>query len=243
MHFIYKGVFSVSALLDIIKDPDAYFWFLYVLWAISLISLIVRSMCQTINLNECFMLSFISLILVGLMVVFDIRVFGFQFISYDFIFYTLGYFVHKYNVEAQLTKSTTILLLVTWFVLAFNWRMHELPPIIPTTIIPNTIVLYAYRTITAIIAIMVMFKISPIFLNKDTYVNKLLAKVGKISLGLYVCHVSLIWHHLVLVDLIREDMGIVWGIIIVFFVTTISSLAIIALMRRSNLISRFFLGI
>ncbi len=123
------------------------------------------------------------------MVRFEIRVFGYQFVSYYFLFYTLGYFFHKYeDCIASSSIFLLVLLGVCWAFLAWFWQMHELPAFMKGLSLPATIMQYAYRFVTAAIAVYLLLVLSPRVLNSTLKWNQPLVNLGKISLGIYVVH-------------------------------------------------------
>lgn len=135
----------------------------------------------------------IAVILVLLMVVFDIRILGFQFLSYYFIFYTLGYCIHRFSRLRIKNNLIVLTLFFIWAFMAWFWNMHALPswmPIIPR--VPVSLLQYAYRCMTAVVALLVIFAISPRLLNGRNGFNNMFRKIGTISLGIYVVHLILL---------------------------------------------------
>lgn len=173
--------------------PDGGLWFLWVLFFINVFFVLGSSLAERLKVAQEFVILGTCLFLVGLMVVFDVRVFGFQFISYYFLFYSLGYYLNKYN-KSLITENVIVLviLFLIWSVLAYFWRMHELPPALQRVPLPGTLLQYAYRFTTAAIAIYIMIAIFPKILHKDNQLNKSLAKIGVYSLGIYTTHMILI---------------------------------------------------
>ena len=141
------------------------------------------------NVRQELLIFITCLFLAVVMVRFEIRVLGYQFISYYFLFYTLGYFFHKY--EDSLASSSLFLLVllgVCWAFLAWFWQMHELPVFMYGLSLPVTILQYAYRFVTAAIAVYLLLVLSPKILNSTSKWNQLLVKLGRISLGIYAVH-------------------------------------------------------
>lgn len=131
------------------------------------------------------------LLFVVVMVVADIRILGYQFFAYYFLFYVIGYFLNKYNRFVTTKTWVLCLLAIVWAVMAWFWNMHELPSFLKGIPLPQTIMQYAYRFITALIAVYVLFGLGPKLLNVETRWNAPFVKLGKISLGIYVVHLLL----------------------------------------------------
>lgn len=180
-------------LFKIVYDPNGYFWFLWTLFWIYVIFVKIRSVASRLNLNEeCFsIVSCLALMLI--MVILDFRLFGFQFISYYFLFYYFGFVFHKYNFQLFFSKFLIVIMVALWAILGWFWSMHSLPEWMPKfPFIPISVTQYAYRGFTAIIAIVILLNISPIYLNSNSKLNNYLGKLGKISLGLYIVHLLLV---------------------------------------------------
>ena len=181
--------------------------------------------------------------LFGIMVAFEIRLFGFQFLSYYFIFYTLGYSIHRFSWLQVAKKEFMIVLFIIWAILAWYWNMHSLPswmPVIPH--VPSTLMQYAYRGLTAAIAILVIFGFAPKTLNKTDKTNLIMKELGTVSLGLYVCHLTIIGY---VVEVIRHcfpqiDNSII--IILNFIISTIISVIIVELLKQNKITAKILLG-
>ena len=169
--------------------PDKSLWFLWVLFFINMIFLLGSYLAEIIKASQELLLLIICLFLTVVMVRFEVRVFGYQFISYYFLFYTLGYFFHKY--KKCVTSSSIflqVILCVCWAFLAWFWQMHELPIFMKGLPLPTTIMQYAYRFITAAIAVYLLLVLSPKIINSTRKWNQPLVNLGKISLGIYAVH-------------------------------------------------------
>lgn len=89
--------YSLLGVANIFLHPDGVFWFLWVLFYISLIFYFVDWIAEKIRLKQEFTIIATCLLLAGIMAAIEFRLFGFQFISYYFLFYVVGYFIHKYQ--------------------------------------------------------------------------------------------------------------------------------------------------
>lgn len=240
LSFFKTGVYTFSQFSKMILYPDSYFWFLWVLFWISLLFTSAQRIAWKFNINEAYTLTFICLSLFCVMVGINWRMFGFQFISYYFIFYLLGYLVHKYNIRVESTLSLLIMAVV-WFVLAWHWKMHCLPtwmPAIPHA--PTTLLQYAYRGITAALAIFVLLCCAPKFINGNSLLNRKMQQFGSDSLGYYVAH--LIWGSFIIEWFSKkfEDDAII--ICLSFWVILFVSVFTILLIKKNRRASQILLG-
>ena len=96
MSFALSGDYTLQNLFKMILYPDAYFWFLWVLFWICVLFNLAQHVARRIKLHEMVTVGGLCVLLLGVMVVAEFRMFGFQFIAYYFLFYTLGYCLHKY---------------------------------------------------------------------------------------------------------------------------------------------------
>lgn len=183
------GSFDIERFVTYLLYPDKGLWFLWVLFFINMIFLLGSYVGNEIKIRQEWVTISICLILVSIMVLFEVRVFGFQFIAYYFLFYCLGYFFHKYEDHVILSSVFLLVLLgVCWIVLAWFWHMHELPKFMEWLPLPATIMQYAYRFITASIAVYLLLVLSPKILSSTSKWNQPLVNLGKISLGIYAAH-------------------------------------------------------
>ena len=97
LHFARSGNYTLQNLSKMILYPDAYFWFLWVLFWICVLFNLAQIMSKMIHANEMIAVGGLCVLLLVMMVCAELRVFGFQFIAYYILFYTLGYCLHKYE--------------------------------------------------------------------------------------------------------------------------------------------------
>lgn len=189
--FVKSGNYNFDYLSKIVLFPDNFFWFLWVLFWINVIFVSTQILAAKLHLKEIVPIFIVCIILMGAMIVFELRMFGFQFLAYYFLFYTLGYCIHCFKLRIT-NIWICILLAVIWALLAWSWNMHSLPSWFPNiTIIPTSLLQYMYRGLTAAIAIIVLLNISPIIMNGYGWLNRMVSKIGNLSLGMYVVHLAL----------------------------------------------------
>lgn len=180
------------------------------------------------------------LLFVGLMVFADIRVLGYQFFAYYFLFYTVGYYLHKYN--HLVTSKVWLLCLFTglWAIMAWFWKMHELPVFLKGLPLPETLLQYGYRFITALVAVYVLFGIGSKLLDCDDKWNTPFTSLGKVSLGIYVVHLLLM--PLIVGTLKGFISGSTTIIVISFIVALFASWLVVWLLSKWTVSNRLLLG-
>ena len=170
LQFARSGEYTLQKLSKMILYPDAYFWFLWVLFWICVLFNFAQYIAKRFNMHEMITIGSLCVMLLGVMVIAEFRLFGFQFLAYYFLFYTLGYCLHKYEatslIQALRSRYALIILTALWAFLAWGWTMHGLPswmPAIPH--VPSSLLQYAYRGFTALVAIVVLIGVAPKMLN------------------------------------------------------------------------------
>ncbi len=186
--FLLRGNFA-----NMILNPDGYFWFLWSLFFIYVIFQLGRTVAYLCKKNEDMILLLICLSLMFIMVILNFRLFAFQFIAYYFIFYLFGYIFHKYNIQNLINRFSLVMMFVLWLFLAWFWTMHGLPEWMPKIqMIPNKILQFMYRGITALLAIVILLTILPTYFNRSSKTNDFICNMGRYSLGLYVVHLLIV---------------------------------------------------
>jgi len=232
---------NIYMIENIILQPDSYFWFLWVLFWICSIFLLSQWIAYKLRIEQLILIIINSLLLMGIMVSMDIRVFGFQFIAYYFIFFTMGYCIRRYRLLQIKSNVFVACFIFVWMLLAWFWNMHELPSWIPNIPhIPMSLLQYAYRGITAVIAISIIFSMSPKLLDTVSAWNIPFVRMGQISLGIYVVHLLLIPHITRFIGQWIANTNFI--ILSSFVIVGILSMIIVSLLNKWQFISRLFLG-
>ena len=121
--------------------------------------------------------------------------------------------------------------------------MHGMPswmPAIPH--VPSTLLQYAYRGFTALVAIVVLIGAAPMLLNGTNMFNKAICSLGVVSLGLYVVHLSLMSY---IVDGLKTMMPNIstWACVATAFVVALAiSYLVVWLLNQNKQTARIFLG-
>lgn len=245
--FLMKGEYTLQQAGEMLLYPDRSFWFLWVLFWICVIFNLAQLMASKLKVNEMVLILVTCLLLFGVMVVMEIRVLGFQFLAYYILFYTLGYCLHKYEDTALLKGLSKplalVVLTILWAFLAWGWTMHGLPswmPAIPH--VPSALLQYAYRGFTALVAILVLVGISPKVLNSTSRLNKMICKLGVVSLGLYVVHLSIMGYVVTAVQSVLPSIVNWTCVAFAFAVALAISYLVVWLLNKNKHTARIFLG-
>ena len=132
------------------------------------------------------------------------------------------------------------MLVIVWALMAWYWNMHELPPFLSSMRLPSTIMQYAYRFITGLIAIVVILYSAPKMLDTIATWNKPFIQLGHISLGIYVVHLLLIPYITKLLGNIFDNTGEI--VAVSFLIALLVSWVVVCLLSRWKVTARLFLG-
>lgn len=236
-----NGRFSLGDFGNAMLYPDGGLWFLWVLFVINVIFLLGDALAANLRIKQEIVIGVICLLLAIVMVYFEIRVFGYQFISYYFILYAVGYFLHKHQDKILTNNNLVIIgLAIVWCVMAWFWQMQKVPYFLQAIPIPQTLLLYVYRFVTAIVAIYVLFAVSPRILNSVKGWNKSFIEFGRLSLGIYTVHFIMIkWVVEFFKGITHNEMFV---ITCSFIVTTFFSYVVVWLLSKWRITENLLLG-
>jgi fucose 4-O-acetylase-like acetyltransferase len=241
IQFVFSGSRSIEYLSKIIIAPDGFYWFLWCLFWISILFKTMQLACSSSQIREDIGLGFMCLLLLILMVVFEIRICGFQFIAYYFLFYTIGYMIHKYTI--QLNNILMFILSLAWLLLAWKWTMHGVPSWLSTILnCQSSVIQYAYRGLTAMIATTVLLSLAPKSLNATIGINGFIAKTGTYSLGIYVCHRLILKHGGITQILLSSNFSYSFCLVLGTITCFMISYCIVLLLNKNATSARLFLG-
>lgn len=243
LSFILRGDYTFMELSNIILYPDKYFWFLWVLFWINAIFIFDKWIAMKSNVNELIPIGVSCLVLLVAMVGMEIRMFGFQFLAYYFLFYALGYCIRRFGFLQVRGRLSLFLLSGVWLIMAWSWNMHKLPGWMPEMpYVPTTLLQYAYRGLTAVLAILLIFGASPSVLDTSGRLNLFISKIGIVSLGVYVWHLLFMGY---IVSFLLDALPHVSGILLIVFATVFSlasTMLIVEILKRNKITARLFLG-
>ena len=234
---------QLDRLALIITNPDSYFWFLWILFWICVIFIGCQWIADKLKIDELFPVGTACVVLMGTMVALEFRLFGFQFLSYYFLFYTLGYCIHRFEVLQLKNNFIIVVFIMVWAFLAWGWKMHGLPSWIPAIPqVPDTLLQYAYRGLTALIGVMVLIGIAPKLLNGNSRFNYWMKDIGEVSLGLYVVHLTFMGYIKELLFTLTPNISTWCAISIPSLVSFFVSIIIVNLLNKNRWTSRICLG-
>lgn len=241
--YVLDGVYSLEGFRLILLKPDSFLWFLWVLFFIRVIFLLAQLFSNKWKINEDYVIVAIGAMLIVMMVVFEFRHFGYQFIAYYFLYFALGYYLHKYLKLCINNQILLIALFIVWAVLAWSWKVHELPGWVPQiSYIPSAVLQYAYRGITAFLAIILIFSVVPKCFNSSNWLNERFAYLGVISLGLYVVHMAILQYLGKLLSMIPGSYPKFVEEIILLTIALVVSIVIIRLLQKNKWTAMLLLG-
>ena len=235
---------TIYGFIGIVVNPNGYFWFLWTLWIINLLFIFGDTLSNKLKIKQELTIGGISMILVSIMTILNLRLFGFQFISYYFLFYVIGYYINKYKTSILArNKAKIVILFLIWLAMGSFWDMHSLPIFLEgVTFVPSSLLQYAYRFFTALVAIYGIFCIAPKLLNTSGRVNQKIVHIGQISLGIYVVHLLLISHVADFMTKVLPTNLTILSIISTFIIALIVSVALVEILLKNKYTSRFLLG-
>ena len=238
IYYLTKGGISVSSMENIFLRP--YFWFLWVLFFIIVTFQLGDWISEKLKIKQEFIIIGLCLLYSAIMVLGEIRVLGFQFIAYYFMFYIFGYYIHKYPNLFMPNNGLMAMMVLVWALMAWYWNMHELPPFLSSTPLPSTMMQYAYRFMTGLIAIVVIMYSAPKMLDIIATWNKPFIQLGQISLGIYVVHLLLIPHITKKVGNIFDNTGVI--VAVSFLIALMISWVVVCLLSRWKVTATLLMG-
>ena len=132
---------------------------------------------------------------------------------------------------------------MVWAFLAWGWTMHGLPSWIPAIPqVPDTLLQYAYRGLTALIGVMVLIGIAPKVLNGNSRFNYWMKDIGEVSLGLYVVHLTFMDNIKELLFTLTPNISTWCAISILSLFSFFVSIIIVNLLNKNRWTSRICLG-
>lgn len=243
---LINGFLSGSNFIDsciaIVVSPETGYWFLWTLFWINILFVMAQFAAKKLMKDELIIILMLALVLMGIMVIFDIRVFAFQYIAYYFLFYMAGYILRRYNILSYLNGWHYIIVCILWFILAWSWNMHELPfwmPNIPY--IPMSLVQYIYRGLTAILAVIFILGIAPKYLNTNNFFRRCTCYIGTYSLGFYVVQPLI---NLMILDLFTDYVKINFyiAVCVVSIISTILCYIAVSVLTYNRYTLKYLLG-
>lgn len=166
---LIRGQFQ---LWDMIISPEKSFWFLWVLFFITVLHVVSYKIASVIHVKDELTTLLMALVLFAIAVITHTNIFSFQLIAYHFVFYTLGFYGRKYAILEKIPKWSPVVSLVVWAILAWFWAAGK--PIQQLDY-NNPMITTIYHYIVAGMAIVALVPLSFRFLKFNSLI---LNKVG-----------------------------------------------------------------
>ncbi|UKK67581.1 acyltransferase family protein [Prevotella communis] len=232
---------NLQSMVKYLLYPDNGLWFLWVLFFINVLFLFSDWSSRKFRVKSEVVVLILCILLAILMALFKISLFGLQLIAFYFLFYSLGYYMHKYYDRFFTSNRYVIIpLTIVWMVLGWFWQMHELPFFLKGNLVPETIFIYAYRYLTATLAIYVMLAIAPNLISKESKWNLPFVRIGVVSLGIYATHLIMMSK---IIAIIRElNLSETMVIVISFICALAISWLLVWLLTKWKVTSVCLLG-
>lgn len=231
----------LNTLADEIFHPKMY-WFIFALFFISALFISIKQLAGRLRISDFFCMIGGWLILVGLMLVANIRYFGFQYIAYYFVFYVLGYYINHCKWTPQ--PGLIIAFGAGWLVLAPFWRMTEVSPLLSgLTFVPSPMLIFTYRFVAAALGALFLMFTAPMMFANSNRLSKMFAYLGRESLGIYIIHIFIAtyWTSYLARQLGTDTSGLF--IFLDFLVKLVVSILGVELIKRIPYIRYLLLGI
>lgn len=243
LFFLWHDNLTVNTLWLMVKKPDSSYWFLWVLFWIYVIFSFTQIVASRFRWNEMRTLAAVCVVLVAIMAVGNIRVMGMQFISYYFVFYFMGYCFRHLELKPLHGKKTLLAFTVVWAFLGWYWQMSHVPSIMKwVTFLPSSLVIQGYRFVTAFLALSVILSVVPKYLDKDTWVTRLLVRLGYISLGIYTFHLLITNSVISFIRQFIPNINNNLLIFVSFVLLTVVSFICVSLISKNKVLSKYLLG-
>lgn len=231
--------YQADAFIDAFLYPDGSFWFLWALFWISALFLFGDWIAEKLRMKQEWITAILCIVLIAVMIIGDVRILGYQFIAYYFLFFSLGYYLNKYRERIVWKTWIMVSLHLLWAILAWFWRMHGVPSFLQGLPLSETLTNYAYRFLTAAIAVYLLFGVSPLVLNYEEGKDKLLMFAGQWSLGIYTVH-------LLLMPFICDALHLNWlefaTTFMAFIVALSFSLVFVYILSKNRITKKIMLG-
>lgn len=194
---------------------------------------------QEVSMGLCW------LVLVGLMFAMpEAKLLGVEYIAYYYLYYILGYYIHKHS-EQLIIRNRVLLVVVglLWFGLGSIYSTQGLPEQLRfVPLIPSSLLYYAYRVITAVLAIFFLFSLGKMTLNEEKGLVKYSVVLGKVSLGIYAIHMVVRFRLVDAIVYFIPNISYEALMVITFILLIPISYGVVWLLNGWRITSKLFLG-
>ena len=223
--------------------PSGGYWFLWVLWVVTLLMYLSLAISEVCHLKDEWPSLIFAIVMIGSEAVLKTKMLAFHLISYYFVFYIIGYYYRKYENQLIASKQYMIIIgLCIWFVLASFWNIESVPSFLKNiSFVPESVMNLLYRFITAIVGIWLLLNIANRYLDSFTWLNSRFVYFGKISIGIYVCHM-IIGPYVNKMFSAYTSVSVAMNILLSFVITALLSFTIIWFIEKNKVTSKYLLG-
>lgn len=228
-----------QTLLEFVKLSPP-FWFLWVLFVISVIFYSLRELSKKSHIDELILFIAVSIVLLFFSVFFNIRYLHFQLIACHFTYFVIGYCIKRFEQTMPSKANSYILILCIWFFMGWFWNKHELPQWIAIESDRiSSISLFIYQWITAFCAIVSIIGIGKVLITRENKILMILSCIGKKSLGIYTLHSFFVGPILMM---LVDTWGVTLSLLATVALSILLSIAVIDMTERSKLAAWMLYG-
>lgn len=246
--FIFNGTISVTDYVILFKDPSQGLWFLWILFLISsyftLVGVVTKKVGGariTERTNRIVLFASVLFAYLFVNIVFRGK-YGMWLFSLYIIFFYGGWELRRYYLKFSVVMRKYWWLFLSFFILlSLFWKFNHHPTFISA---PNKIVSNLYNYLTGFMGSIALLSICSMKVgqgwNLNSFLIKRLISCGKMTLGLYAIHLSIIVNP---VSEYVSTLGIssVPTVLLSFVITLIATFVVYQLLDN-NVITRLLIG-
>lgn len=108
-----------------ILHPGQSFWFLWVLYFITIIHVTACKIAERYNVRNEYITILFAILMLGMKTITKTSLFDFNLITYHYVFYIAGFYSHKYLLLERVSIKAGVLLLICWLISGWFWDMGK----------------------------------------------------------------------------------------------------------------------
>lgn len=227
---------------NIILYPDNSYWFLYVLFIDFCILTFVKKNIDFLGVKEVVLVHLVAAISLSLlMILTEFRLLGLQFICWYYLFFLIGYLYRIYEDYINKFIKYTFLLFPFFVIGGLTCRQKEIPFFLEIIHLPSTLLLYSYRFMVALVAILFLFPLfKQHFIDVHSKILLFLSSLGRRSLGIYVVHLFI---GKIFVKLLKPFFHTNFSLVCIdFILLLLVSYCVTVLIAENKHVSKYLLG-
>lgn len=122
---LFLSVIKCESIGTMVLHPDQSFWFLWVLYFITIIHIVACKIAERYNISSEYITLLCAFLMLGMKTITKTSMFDFNLITYHFIFYIAGFYSHKYLLLERFSIKAGVLLLICWLISGWFWDMGK----------------------------------------------------------------------------------------------------------------------